>query len=134
MTLVKTILGYLKWHYGKALFSVFNLWENILVFLFHFFSLKSLISNFFMPWRRLTENYPRFGVDSDTIQRFLIVFIINSTMRILGMFLRTFAILAGICVCLFFILTLPLSIIFWIILPFLILWLIISGLTLIFTF
>ncbi len=133
MNLIRTILGYLKWHYGKALFATFKLWKNLLFFLIHFLSLKSLLTNFFTPWRKLTESYPpKFDLDIETTKKYLSVFCINITMIILGMFFRTFAIIFGIVCCLSFILIIPLTLGFWLILPFLIIGTLIFGLILIF--
>jgi len=133
MNLLKTIFSYLVWHYGKALFSVFDLWNNLLFFLFNFFSIKSLFTNFFTPWKRLTETYPKFGVDLETIQTFFFVFVVNTIMRILGIILRTFAIIIGLTCFILFIMVLPLTIVLWISLPILILLLIIFGFILIFS-
>lgn len=133
MNFLKTTFGYLIWHYGKALFSVFELWNNLLYFLFNFFSIKSLFANFFTPWKRLTETYPKFGVDLETIQTFFFVFVVNTIMRILGMILRTFAIIIGIICCLLFIMTLPLAIILWVSIPIFILLSITFGFVLIFS-
>ncbi len=131
MNFLKTILGYLKWHYGKALFSVFNLWNNLLLFLFNFFSIKSLLTNFFTPWKRLTETYPKFGIDLETIQTFFFVIIVNTIMRILGMFLRTIATIIGLVCCICFIMTLPIAIVLWISTPILIIISIFLGIILI---
>ena len=133
MNLLKTIFGYIKWHYGKALFSTFKLWKNLLLFLVQFFSLKSLFTNFFTPWKRLTDNYPaKFDLDSETLQKYFSTFIVNTIMRFFGMILRTFAITIGLFLCIIFILILPLTLLFWLILPPLILTLLLFGLILIF--
>ncbi len=133
MNFLKTIFGYFKWHYGKALFSTFILWKNLLFFLVHFFSLKSLFTNFFTPWRKLTENYPQnFDLSSETFKKYISTFTVNTIMRIFGMILRTFAILIGLVCCLSFILILPATLVFWLILPFLIISLLLFGLILIF--
>lgn len=133
MNFLRTIFGYLKWHYGKALFATFTLWKNLLFFLLRFFSLKSLLTNFFTPWRRLTESYPKkIGLDSETLQKYISTFIVNTIMRIWGMIFRTFAILLGLICCLIFILILPLTLGFWLILPILIIGSLLFGLALIF--
>jgi hypothetical protein len=132
MNLIRTILGYLKWHYGKALFSTFKLWKNLLYFLVHYFSLKSLFTNFFTPWKRLTEGYPaKFNLDKGTLEKYFSTFLVNTIMRIFGMLFRTFAIIIGISCCLSFILILPLTLGFWLFLPILIFLSILLGLILI---
>jgi hypothetical protein len=135
MNFLKTIFGYLKWHYGKALFATFSLWKNLLFFLLRFFSLKSLLTNFFAPWKRLTESYPRnFGIDSDTLKKYLNTFTINTIMRLFGMIFRTFAITIGLICCLTFILLLPFTLAFWLALPVLIIGSFLFGLVLIFSY
>ncbi len=132
MNFLKTIFGYLKWHYGKALFSTFTLWKNIFYFLFHFFSIKSLFTNFFTPWKKLTETYPKkLELDSETLQKYVEVFLVNTIMRIFGIFLRTFAIFISLVFCLLFIIVSPILLAFWFILPILIISSLLSGLILI---
>ena len=133
MNILRTIFDYLKWHYGKALLQTFSLWKNLLLFLIIFFSLKSLFTNFFTPWRRLKESYPiKFDLYLDTIKKYITTFTLNIIMRIFGMILRTFAIILGVSCCLAFILLLPLTLTFWLALPALIIGLLLFGLILIF--
>lgn len=128
MNFLSVFLRYLKWHYTKALLSTFSLWKNILVFLFNFFSIKSLLGNFFTPWKRLADNYPkRFN-----LQIYFFTFLVNTIMRVLGVILRSIVILIGLLTCLVYIVILPLTLIFWLALPPIIAWLIIKGLLLIF--
>ena len=128
MKFLSVLFGYLKWHYGKALITTFSFWKNILVFLFNYFSIKSLISNFFAPWKRLADSYPkRFD-----LKIYFFTFIVNVIMRIVGVILRTIVIIIGLIVCTVTIICLPLTILVWLALPFIIAWLIIYGIILIF--
>ncbi len=126
MKFLSSFLGFLKWHYGKALISIFSFWKNILIFLFNFFSIKSLIGNFFTPWKRLADSYPKhfdLGVYFST-------FIVNILMRIVGIILRTILLAIGITTCAIYIILLPFTLLIWLILPPFIAGLIIYGLIL----
>ncbi len=127
MRLLTTFLGYLKWHYGKALLKTFALWKNILVFIFNFFSIKSLIGNFYMPWKRLADNYP----ENFNIKAYFKTFLTNTIMRIVGMLMRSIIIIVGLFCCIIYIIFLPVTLIFWIALPAIIGFLMIYGLILI---
>jgi len=127
MKFLKTFLGYLKWHYGKALNTTFVFWKNILIFLFNFFSIKSLAGNFFSPWKRLADSYPK----NFNIKAYLFTFLANSISRIVGILMRTIMILVGLCTCAAYILLLPFSLVVWLALPILVIALIVFGLVLI---
>lgn len=127
MELLTTSLGYLKWHYTRALVATFALWKNILVFLFNFFSIKNLIGNFSTPWKRLADTYPK----KFNIKIYSSIFLVNSIMRIVGMFLRSIVILLGLTCCIIYVILLPLSLLIWLALPIVVIYLIITGLILI---
>jgi len=128
MKFFTTYFGYLKWHYGKALATTFVFWKNILFFLFNYFSLKNLIGNFFSPWKRLADSYPK----QFNIKVYFGIFVVNTLMRIVGIFLRSIMIIFGLFVCVAYIILLPFSLIFWLALPVIIVGLIVYGLVLIF--
>ena len=128
MNFLMTFLRYLKWHYGKALATTFSFWKNILVFLFNFFSIKNLLGNFFTPWKRLADTYPeRFNP-----KIYFFTFLINTIMRIVGVILRTIILLIGFACCFVYIIALPITLLVWLALPFIIIGLILYGLILIF--
>ena len=128
MEFLTTFFGYLKWHYSKALVATFSLWKNILVFLFNFFSIKSLTGNFFTPWKRLADTYPK----KFNLKIYSFIFLVNSIMRIVGIILRSIIIFIGLLFCVSYIALLPLTLLFWLALPLIIVFLIGSGLILIF--
>ncbi len=128
MKFFTTYFGYLKWHYGKALATTFAFWKNILYFLFNYFSLKNLIGNFFSPWKRLADNYPK----QFSIKVYFGIFIVNTIMRVVGILMRTIIIFVGLSVCLIYIVLLPVSLLLWLMLPIITIGLIVYGLILIF--
>lgn len=109
---------YLNWHYTQGLFELTrNLW-NFIIFEFHFFSVKELLFTLLSPFQRLHEDYGNNAIDFEKILSALVV---NIIMRIVGFFVRSFILLcAFICISLSLIL-LPILIVLWIILPFLLL-------------
>lgn len=127
MKFLQVILGYIEWHYGKAIITAFSLWRNLTNFLFNYFSIRNLFGNFFRPWRRLTEKYPKWYEFKDFISSFLV----NTLMRIVGVIIRSFAIVFGIVCIALFIILFPFALIAWFVLPIAILALAIAGLILI---
>jgi len=127
MKFLRTFLGYLKWHYGKALMTTFAFWKNILIFLFNFFSIKSLSGNFFTPWKRLVDIYPK----KFNLKIYFFTFLVNTIMRIVGIILRSIIILIGLVFCFALIILLPVTLLVWLALPIIIISLIVSGLILI---
>ena len=128
MKILSSFFGYLKWHYGKALITTFSLWKNILFFLLNFFSIKSLLANFFTPWKRLADTYPK----KFDLKIYFFTFIANTIMRIVGMILRAIIIIIGLSCCAIYIITLPLTLLIWLALPPIVIGLIVYGLILIF--
>jgi hypothetical protein len=129
MKLIVVIVGYLKWHYSKAVRSVVSVWKNFLDFLVEFFSLKYLLRNLLDPWKRMNDNYPsRFS-----LKDYAFAFITNIIMRIVGIIMRLLLLVVTIISCIIFVIILPLAIFIWAVLPLIILFLLISGLYLIFT-
>jgi hypothetical protein len=127
MKLLKITLGYLKWHYFNAVLTTFTFWTNILVFLFNFFSIKTLACNFFTPWKRLADNYPK----NFNIKAYFSVFIVNFFMRLVGIFFRSIILFIGLSVCAIYIMTLPITIVVWLALPPALIYMAIQGLILI---
>lgn len=127
MKIILIILGYLRWHYSKAVFSLSKIWINFLFFILNYFSIKLLFLNFFSPWKRMADSYPK----AFDLKKYFFVFIANIITRIVGMILRTILIIVGLFCFTAFILLYPLIIIIWLALPLIVIFLICLGLTLI---
>ena len=121
-------LGQFKWHYSKGLKSIFFIWKNFLVFITQFFSLKYLVQNFFDTWKRMSDPYPK----SFSFKVYLSTFLVNLIARIVGMIMRAVLLVVGLMVCIIFCLLLPISIIVWLLLPFILIVMAGAGLYLIF--
>lgn len=127
MQTISIILGYLKWHYGRAIRSLGQVWGNFLIFTYDFFSIKLLYKNFFDPWKRMSDSYPK----SFDFKKYFYAFITNLIVRLVGIIMRLVLLGVGlICYILLAILYLP-ALIIWLLLPFIVIFLIGSGLFLI---
>lgn len=113
MKIITIAFGYLKWHYSKALKSLINIWQNFLVFLFQFFSIKLLLKNFFDPWKRMADPYPK----SFSFKDYFFAFIINLIVRLVGILMRLCLLIIGLSTCLLFCILLPIILIIWFVLP-----------------
>ncbi len=113
MKIFLILLGYLKWHYGKALLSFSQIWGNLFYFINIFFSFDLLFKNFFDPWKRMADQYPKFF----DLKLYLTAFVTNSIVRIVGMIMRTFLIILGLLTYMFLTLLYPIVLIFWLVLP-----------------
>jgi hypothetical protein len=128
MKTVLIILGYLKWHYGKAIIALSLIWNNFLYFIFNFFSIKLLWQNLFTPWKKMSDPYNhKFNLKDN-----FYTFISNSIMRIVGLLMRSALIMLGLLTDLLLIGLYPFIIILWLILPILICLMIAQSLRLIF--
>lgn len=127
MKSLQVFFKYFKWHYGKAITASISLWKNLALFLFNFFSIKTLILNFFTPWRRISDSYPKWY----NFKEYFSTLLMNTLMRIVGMFIRFFVIVFGLIFTFVFVISYPAALLIWLILPIIILTIILAGTTLI---
>ncbi len=124
-SLLKT---YFAWHYSVALLGIWKIFIDIEWFLYNFFSTKLLLQTLFSKWRRLGEKRTK-KVD---IMDFFTVLIVNTLMRIIGVFVRLFLIITSIV---FMVVCGVISIVVffvWLVLPLLIISSLVVGLKLLF--
>lgn len=121
------ILGYLKWHYGKALFSLTTIWKNFLIFTYNYFSITNLFKNFFDPWKRMSDPYP----NKFNFKEYFYTFLANSIVRIIGILMRAVFMTIGLAFCIILALLYPLALIAWLCLPIILIYLICNGVFLI---
>lgn len=127
MQVILILLSYLKWHYGRALHSLSTIWGNFIYFISNYFSIKLLTQNFFTPWKRMTDNYPR----SFNPKEYLFTLIVNLIMRAVGIIMRTGLIIICLICYIILIIIYPLALTVWLFLPLIIFILISCGLYLI---
>ena len=126
MPLATLPFAYLGWHYSIALKDLAVIARNSLVFIYHFFSLPILLQTFFSPWRRLGESYKKGFYPGAWLE----TFILNVIMRLFGIFFRFWLVLLGLLALLVDAILIILSLILWLILPFVIAVLFVAGINL----
>lgn len=104
MIYTKIGMNYLRWHYIKAPKFIVFLIGNYLFFIGHFFSVKLLLKTLFSPWRKLTAQKEKPGINFGDI---LNVFAFNAISRVLGLIVRTISLFLSL---IFFILVLVLGV------------------------
>ncbi|MFZ2523178.1 MAG: hypothetical protein WAW92_02215 [Minisyncoccia bacterium] len=111
---------YLAWHYTTAFSDMMNIWKNFFSFLYEFFSIPLLIRTLFSPWRRMKEDYGR-------IEDFFGNLVVNTMMRLVGAVIRIIFILMGLTSLLFCALVGVALFVFWVALPFLLIYSLLEG-------
>lgn len=127
MRYLKTTIRYLSWHFSLGYYHLSMIYKNVFFFLTDYFTIKSLIKEFFLPWKRLSSTYTNVKTISDFFQ----VLIQNTIMRFVGIILRATVLFVSLIVLILFIPVYPLVIILWTLSPFIIFSLIVSGIILI---
>jgi hypothetical protein len=128
MNILLTIPNYFLWHYSKALFDLLNLWKNLLIFFYEFFSIPTLLSTLFSPWHRMNDQYSGQLTFDATVG----TFIVNTLMRIVGALVRGVFVVLGL-ICIFISVALgAIAFIAWLFLPALIIFLFSRAIILIF--
>lgn len=84
--------AYLRWHFRHSIFDALRIWKDFILFFWNFFSISLLFKTLFKPWKRLSEAREK-GFDPQNIME---VLILNSVMRIIGLFLRLAVIFVGL--------------------------------------
>lgn len=104
------------WQFYEMPKFLLLVWKNFLMFASNYFSVPLLLKTLFAPWKKYNWVYPK----NFDIQQILETFISNIFSRIIGAVMRTVLILMGI---IFQILVLTVGLIifvFWILVPFII--------------
>lgn len=116
---------YIVWHYTKAWLDFLNIARNFLWFFYNFFSIPLLLKTLFSPWKRLSQ-------DDSHKSSFGERLIVDFLMRIAGFFIRFFTVFLGVLSLVgVFIFTL-LAALFWLLAPFIVAILLITGIGILF--
>lgn len=109
---------YLNWHYTQGVVELFRNLLHIIVFEFHFFSVKDLLLTLLSPFQRLKEDY---GSSAIEFEKILSALVINIIMRIVGFVVRSVILLIAFFCLTVSIILIPVILIFWLLLPVLLL-------------
>lgn len=119
---------YIKWHYSEAFRDLWRNWKSFLIFILHFFSLKLLMRTWVSPFGRLNEGYRK----TFSLEDFLETLVVNTMMRLVGFFMRTFVIISGLIVFALVFFFGIVAIILWVLAPLIVISLFIQGLSFLF--
>lgn len=114
------------WYYTAALFNFVKISRDFVWFLYHFFSIRILIPTLFSKWKRIGDVRTKKFNAAD----FFSVLIVNSIMRIVGFFIRSFVVIAGFISIILAIVAEIVVFIVWLFLPIIIVALFVLGMNL----
>ena len=117
---------YLIWHYSEALADWWRIVGNFIWFFFHMFSIGLLLRTLFSPFKRMEEERKKGSLKFEDWGGAIII---NLLMRLIGSLVRSVIIIAGIIFIIFIIFIGATAFLLWLILPALVIFLIIFGLS-----
>ncbi len=115
--------SYFSWHYGRGFIEAAHVAARIFKATKESFSFSLILRTFASPWKRFGERY----IKSDP-STWITTFIFNTLMRVIGMIIRTFILLAGAGALLVSGIVMMAIFVLWALSPFLILAFFIIGL------
>jgi len=111
--MINAIAHYIGWHYARGIKEGFGLFKNIEWFIYSFFSIEVLLSTFFDRFERLGDERKKGEALSDIAGSI----IVNTLMRLVGMFIRFFTIAIGLLCMVIFALFFAILAIGWLAFP-----------------
>ncbi len=127
MKYLTTTTRYLKWHYSLGYYYVSVIYKNVFVFLFEYFAIRSLLKEYFLPWKRMAGSYK----EAKSVSVFFETLLQNLIMRVVGIILRSAVLFIGGLIILLYLPLYPVLMIIWSLFPIIILTFIITGIILI---
>jgi hypothetical protein len=122
------IFDYLVWHYTRAFRDVSSFWMNIAWFVIHFFSIPLLLRTLFSPWKRVTTEHTKYGLEdlAETI-------LFNIMSRVVGALIRSVLLIMGIVSLVVVLVAYVAFLTLWAVLPAVALFSLMSGISLLLT-
>lgn len=124
------LIDYLSWHYGAAYADIVHIARNYLWFVNHVFSLTDVSRNLFSPFKRMQED--RVNIVRDP-SAFFANLTVNILMRIVGFVLRMAIVFMTLIMFALILLLTVAVLVLWTILPGLIAYLFVGGVTALFS-
>lgn len=115
-------LDMLAWHYGGFLKFYFSFGHKLMLYLYNFFSVKVLLKSLFLPWKNDTKHI----INPTLADRFK-VFGDNLISRVFGFAVRCMVIFCAFIIETFTFVGLIIFLLFWLVLPIVIVFLIVKG-------
>lgn len=108
------LLDYMKFHYGRAIRSIWQIVGNFMWFFYHFFSVPLLLRTLWKPWHKLEDTQ----TSRASIGSFFEKIIINAILRAFGFVVRICAVSVGLLFVIGVFITGLVFTIFWIVAPY----------------
>lgn len=124
MNLALFFSDYFIWHYTRAFRDILYVWSNFFWFLTHFFSIPLLFRTLFSPFKRVTEEHDKPGLED-----YFATIVVNVVTRVVGFFARFFIILFGLLALLVWCAVLVCLMVFWVLAPLVIAYAFLYGLS-----
>ncbi len=114
---------YIVWHYTTAIKDMKRVTDNLLWFIFNFFSMDILLKTLFSPWRKLDKD--------ETVKKpsFFSNLLVNILMRISGFVIRVSTLLFGLATFVLACIVFIFGFLIWVSLPFLSVILLLYGIS-----
>ena len=117
------ILRFWAWYYTDAIKSLVKIWHNFIVFVREYYSIPLLLRTLFYPWRHDITKYGR----GFSFKNFFETLSFNMISRGIGFTVRFFTVILGLVSLIGVIILGLIALILWIILPITLLFFIILG-------
>lgn len=127
--MIRLFISGILWHYTRAYVEILTLFKRSLWFVAHLFSIKDLLRTLFSPWQQLKERYEggfHLGKWFESVA-------VNILMRLVGFFVRTLVIILGLISLLVVSVIWIAVFVFWTFIPFILVFLFITGFKLLFS-
>lgn len=124
MKVILIPIYYLSWHYSRAFKHVLDIYKNVMFFSLNFFSIKTLFSTIFRPFKSPIEVKKSKNKDDANSEIAIVTFL----MVCLGLFVRTATIITGILFAILVFFFWAIVFVFWAVLPIVLMFLLFAGL------
>ena len=114
---------FLRWHYYEVPLAIIHIWRNFLSFSFDFFGVRYHLKTLFKPWHLVVVRFD----EESLIKKFFLNLASRFIASLVGMGMRLFTIAMGLLSALsFFFLGIAIEL-FWLALPFLLVYSFLQG-------
>lgn len=121
------LVSFFIWHYTLGLSQALSGSIEFVKAVFRFFSVSYLLRSLFSPWHSIAERYSR----GFALGEYLMTFLGNVLSRVLGAMVRSCVIVFGLAATVCALVCAVIFMVFWLLMPFAITGLFITGVTLI---
>jgi len=106
--------GFVRWYYRESPLAIITIWKNFLAFAIDFFGIRYHFATFFRPWKLVSVRYDE---EESLVTRFFLNVAGRAVGIVVGIMMRSFAIVSGLIAFLVFFAAGIIVEIFWLLLP-----------------